>query len=151
MSFSVGDPVHVPGIGTGVIREVRRGGRYVVLVKNTVVVVGEAQIAPVESRRRSRLVSDSGATRPVETLVPPPPPPTASSIDLHGRTAIEADSEVVEFLNAALLSGLAEVRIIHGRSGGRVKAAVHARLRQLPSVRAFSVDPSNPGVTIVTL
>jgi DNA mismatch repair protein MutS2 len=150
MSFSVGDPVHVPGIGTGVIREVRRGGRYVVLVKNTVVVVGEAQIAPVEApRRRSRPASDSGAAGPVETLVPPPP--TASSIDLHGRTAIEADSEVVEFLNAALLSGLAEVRIIHGRSGGRVKAAVHARLRQLPSVRAFRVDPSNPGVTIVAL
>jgi hypothetical protein len=28
---------------------------------------------------------------------------------------------------------------------------VHARLRQLPSLRGFRVDPRNPGVTIVQL
>jgi hypothetical protein len=32
-----------------------------------------------------------------------------------------------------------------------VKAAVQGRLAQLPSVRAFRVDPTNPGVTVVRL
>jgi hypothetical protein len=32
-----------------------------------------------------------------------------------------------------------------------VKAAVHARLRTISSVRSFRVDSGNPGVTIVTL
>jgi len=43
------------------------------------------------------------------------------------------------------------VRIIHGRSGGRLKHAVHARLRVCPSVRGFHVDRRNEGVTIVNL
>ena len=48
-----------------------------------------------------------------------------------------------------LLASASEVRVIHGRSGGRVKQAVHARLREL-SVRSVRLDPRNPGVTIVT-
>jgi dsDNA-specific endonuclease/ATPase MutS2 len=50
-----------------------------------------------------------------------------------------------------MLADVAEAQIIHGRSGGRLKAAVHARLKRLASVRSYRVDPANPGVTIVTL
>jgi DNA mismatch repair protein MutS2 len=64
------------------------------------------------------------------------------------EVAIEA---LDEFLNDALLASLDEVRIIHGRSGGRLKAAVHARLREVPTVRSFRVDPRNAGVTIALL
>jgi DNA mismatch repair protein MutS2 len=55
------------------------------------------------------------------------------------------------FLNDAILAGVDEARVIHGRSGGRVKAAVHARLKRLAAVRGYRLDPANPGVTIVTL
>ena len=74
-----------------------------------------------------------------------------AEIDLHGMTAAEAVAALDAFLNDALLAALGEVRVIHGRSGGRVKAAVHHRLRELPSIRDFRVDPANPGVTIVGL
>jgi dsDNA-specific endonuclease/ATPase MutS2 len=50
-----------------------------------------------------------------------------------------------------MLAGLESVRVIHGRSGGRLKAAVHARLRELPSIAGFRIDPVNAGVTIVRL
>ena len=66
-------------------------------------------------------------------------------------TVEEAVAALDIFLNDALLAGHADVRVIHGRSGGRLKAAVHARLKQLPVVRAFRLDPANAGVTIVTL
>jgi DNA mismatch repair protein MutS2 len=75
----------------------------------------------------------------------------ASSVDLHGMTTEEAVAAVDAFLNDAILASLDEVRIIHGRSGGRLKAAVHARLRGLTAIRGFRVDPANPGVTIVSL
>jgi DNA mismatch repair protein MutS2 len=66
-------------------------------------------------------------------------------------TVEEAVTALDTFLNDALLAGHADVRVIHGRSGGRLKAAVHARLKQLVAVRAFRLDPANAGVTIVTL
>ena len=150
MALSAGDPVHVPGIGTGVVREVRRGGRYVVLVKNTTMVVTEAQIAPAEPQKRRR--------RPARAAVPEPTgveplsrQRTPASIDLHGLTVAEAEAALDSCLNDAVLGGVREVRVIHGRSGGRLRAAVHGRLRRYPAVRAFRVDPLNPGVTLVEL
>jgi DNA mismatch repair protein MutS2 len=149
MSFAIGDGVHLPGIGTGVIREVRRGGRYVVMVKNTTLVVTAGQIEPAETPKQTRprrAVENEPAAHDLHARAHVP-----SSIDLHGRTAIEAEAAVDELIDDAALAGLPTVRIIHGRRGGRVKRAVHARLRQLPSVRAFRIDPTNPGVTIVEL
>jgi len=66
-------------------------------------------------------------------------------------TVEEAVAALDTFLNDALLAGHAEVRVIHGRSGGRLRTAVHARLKQLSVVRALRLDPGNAGVTIVTL
>ena len=148
MRFSVGDSVHLPGIGTGVVREIRRGDRYVVVVKNTAMVVTAAQLEPAVAPRRNASRETVPHASPDDGRRRGGAP---TSIDLHGRTALEAAAAVDEFLNEALLAGLATVSIIHGRSGGRVKQAVHARLRQLPSIRAFRLDPANPGVTIVEL
>jgi dsDNA-specific endonuclease/ATPase MutS2 len=66
-------------------------------------------------------------------------------------TAAEAVAALDTFLNDAMLEGADHLRVIHGRSGDRLRSAVHARLAQLPPVRAFRLDPRNPGVTIVTL
>ena len=68
-----------------------------------------------------------------------------ASLDLHGKTVDEALEALDTFLNDAILDGRDEVHIVHGRSGGRLKAAVHARLAQLASARAFRIDPANPG------
>lgn len=72
------------------------------------------------------------------------------SLDLHGKTVAEAVDALDRFVNDALLGDYDQVRVVHGISGGKVKAAVHQRLRQLPSIRSFRVDPLNQGVTIVT-
>jgi len=148
MAFRPGDHVHVVRFGKGVVREVRNGGRYLVDVKGAAMVAAEAQLTLIEEAGRSRAVSphqtDSAAGLPSRANA-------ASSLDLHGKTTAEATAVLDEFLNDALLAGLAEVRVIHGRSGGRVKAAIEKRLKQLPSVRSFRLDPANPGVTIVSL
>lgn len=149
MPFAPGDEVHVASLGKGVVREVRNGGRYLIELKGRSIVAAEAQLTAVSPRKRESS-SDAQAHK-----ASAPDAPTRSyastSLDLHGMTVEEAVAALDTFLNDALLAGHAEVRVIHGRSGGRVKAAVHARLKQLPVVRASRLDPANAGVTIVTL
>jgi hypothetical protein len=41
--------------------------------------------------------------------------------------------------------------VIHGRSGGRIRASLHRWLRSIPTIRAYRVDPLNAGVTIISL
>jgi len=149
MTFAPGDEVHVASLGKGIVREVRNGARYVVELKGRSIVAVEQQLTPVTEPKRSASRDADPASHPrqepqvLRTHAP-------SSLDLHGITAEGATGALDAFVNDALLAGLAKVRVIHGRSGGRLKAAVHARLKQLPGVRHFRVDPANAGVTIVS-
>ena len=149
MAFAPGDEVHVAALGKGIVREVRNGARYLVELKGRSIVAGEGQLTAVSRRKRpntrgrtsgqTSVASSSGTASHA-----------ATSLDLHGMTVEEAVAALDTLLNDALLAGHADVRVIHGRSGGRLKAAVHARLKQLPVVRAFRLDPANAGATIVT-
>src|SRR4051794_40011045 len=148
MAFGPGDEVHVAGLGTGIVREVRNGGRCLVELKGRSIVASEQQLTPAGNRpkRPARSSGTDPAPAMVTTSASVP-----ASLDLHGMTSDEAVAALDRFLSDALLAGHAEVRVIHGRSGGRLKAAVHARLERIASVRAVRLDPRNPGLTIVTL
>lgn len=146
--FTVGDHVHVASVGKGIVREVRNGGRYLVEVKGRHMVAEEAGLTPIEERKqRAPQPAREAATGVDETTRSN----AVDSIDLHGLTTDEAVAALDSFLNDAILAGLADVRVIHGRSGGRLKAAVHARLKVVTAVRGFRVDPTNSGVTLVRL
>jgi DNA mismatch repair protein MutS2 len=145
MTFSIGDAVHVKALGKGTVREVRNGGRYLVEVGGRAIVARGDELTAIEKPKKA------GRPQKVVRPVYESSSAAASSIDLHGYTVDEAVEALASFLNAALLSGVAEVHIIHGRSGGKIKAAVHAQLRRIPAVRGFRIDPANAGVTIVTL
>jgi len=142
-AFLPGDRVHVVTLGTGVVRQVRSRGWYVVELKGRSVSVSGANLEPAPVARRNK----GPAAAPQDPHEPPSP--ATPSLDLHGKTGAEAIEVLDQFLNDALLAGAAGARVIHGRSGGTLKAVVHARLAQLPAVSRFRLDPSNPGVTIV--
>ena len=146
MPYAPGEHVLVQSLGKGIVREVRRG-RYLVEIKGRALLVEEPQLSPLAKVRPKPAAGCADA--PLDRLHPPIHAP--ASLDLHGLTTADAEGALAAFLNDAILAGHAEVRVIHGRSGGRLKAAVHARLRGLPSVRGFRLDPHNPGVTIVLL
>ena len=135
-------------LGKGVVREVRNNGRLVVEIGNRSVVVEERTVAPLDTPRRSAL--KKAPSSPAPTADPPARHP-ATAVDLHGLTVEDALARAVDALNAALLAGSPELRLIHGKSGGRIRAALHRRLREIPTVLAFRLDPANPGVTIVSL
>ena len=147
MAFAPGDRVHIARLGTGVVREARNGDRYVIELKGRTMIVEAAQMERAEPERtKSRRKPEPSESPEAEGALP-----ASASLDLHGKTVGEALAAIDEFLNEALLASHAEVRIIHGWSGGRIRDAVHTRLRELPPVRSFRVDPRNPGVTIATL
>ncbi len=134
--------MHIATLGTGVVREVRNGRRYLVELKGHSVVVAEAQLEAAAAPRGSR-------GRQQAAPVTQTSPALSVTLDLHGATAAVAVEWLDSFLNQALLDGASEARIIHGRSGGALKAAVHARLKEYPSLQGYGLDPRNPGVTVV--
>ena len=146
-TFVAGDRVHVATLGTGIVREARNGGRYLIELKGRSMVVAGSQLEPAPERAADK-------RQPTKRTATDPALGTSTrsrSLDLHGKTVLEALDALDSFLNDALLEGVDDVRVIHGRSGGKLKAAVHGRLAELTSVRAFRLVPSNPGVTIVKL
>ena len=152
-TFVAGDRVHVATLGTGIVREARNGGRYLIELKGRSMVVAGSQLEPAPALRAAKRPPPA-KQHPSKTSAAAPGAVTSTpsrTLDLHGKTVLEALDALDCFLNDALLDGCDDVRVIHGRGGGRVKAAVHGRLAELSSVRAFRVDPTNPGVTVVRL
>jgi DNA mismatch repair protein MutS2 len=128
-----------------VVREVRNSGRLLVEVKGRAFLTTEDQVtaAPEEKKRKPAARSSPPVYESSSE--------TSLSLDLHGLTVDEAHEAVIVFIDRALLAGATEVRIIHGRSGGRLKSALHMDLKKITSVRSYAIDPRNAGVTIVKL
>jgi dsDNA-specific endonuclease/ATPase MutS2 len=149
--FTLGEAVQTR-FGQGVVREVRNNGCLLVDVEGRALVVTEMEISPLDARRRrSRSEEPGPAYRSVRLDLQNQAPGVPAEVDLHGLSVEEALARTEHALNEALLAGVAELRLIHGRSGGRIRAALHRWLREIPSVRGFRADPRNEGVTIVKL
>lgn len=156
MPFAVGSAVAVVSLRKhGRVLEVLPGGRYRVAIGGVTVVCLEGQLETVShSKKQQRRERDAPSVRRAETL---PPPPVANggdtsryqSIDLHGMTVPEALAALPPFLDGAIRAGLTRVEIIHGISGGRLRAAVRGYLAGMPAVMCAAPDDRNPGVTVV--
>lgn len=143
MPFVPGDHVHVAVLGKGIVREVRNGERYLVEVKGRSIVTTADRLTQHDPPRKAAKAARA-APRHDDA-----PQGEAPSLDLHGQTVAEAIESLHSFINSALLAGSAEARIIHGRSGGKIRSAVHMQLKGMRAIRRFLVDPRNAGVTIV--
>jgi len=64
-------------------------------------------------------------------------PDISLELDLHAMTVDEAIPLVQEYLNDAFMSGLKEVRIVHGKGTGILRQAVMRELRKHPLVKSF--------------
>ncbi len=149
MPFAVHSDVLIKTLGkTGRVMEATRTGRYRVRVGGVLMVCREDELAEAATgdRRRKRR-----APEPASPVSRPDAAPHVASIDLHGFTVEEALRKVEERLDLALREGVERLEIIHGRSSGRIKVAVHRLLRELTVVRSFEVSAKNPGVTNVYL
>jgi DNA mismatch repair protein MutS2 len=75
-------------------------------------------------------------------------------LDLRGMRYDEAESALQRFLDRAILAGLNQVEIIHGKGTGALQKMTHELLRTTPGVRSYhfeDFDSGGTGATIVDL
>lgn len=143
--LAAGDPVVAPSLGVrGTIAEIVRG---------EAVVVGRGGLRVRVPLDRLRPDRDGGADvpqEPVVTVRAPTPTDAPSELDVRGRTSQEAREALRAFVDTAALAGRDEVRVIHGRGTGALRAAVRDELARHPLVSSHEPDSAD-GATAVQL
>ena len=140
-----GDDVLIPSLGLrGRIVE-ERDGLVTVQAGALTLRVSRSQLAAspakptVETRGRVAVPEKSGVS---------------GELLLLGRTTDEVRDLVVKYLDDAILAGLPQVRLVHGKGTGALKKAVEAVLREHPLVVGFrsgAPREGGAGATVVTL
>lgn len=160
MRFAVGTEVVVSALQKkGHVVEVAASGRCRVAVGPLTLWCDEADLSSVsqakkKSKREREGAPAHGAGEPLSGIVQQAGERerrALGSLDLHGMTVEEALQAVQVRLDLAIRAGLDRVEIIHGISGGRLRAAVRGYLAGITSISRFAPDPRNPGVTWVYL
>ena len=72
-------------------------------------------------------------------------------INVIGKTVYEALPDVESFIDAAVISNLEEVRIVHGVGTGKLRAGIHEFLRTHKNVAEFRLGRYGEGETGVTI
>ena len=78
----------------------------------------------------------------------------SSEINVIGQNVDEACLEIDKYLDNCALSGLATIRIVHGKGTGALRNGIHSFLKTHPHVKSFRVGTfgeGEMGVTIVEL
>jgi DNA mismatch repair protein MutS2 len=77
--------------------------------------------------------------------------PAMVEVDLRGLTVVEAEERIEQALDDALLTGLHELRIIHGKGTGALRKRVQELLKASRLVRSHRLGNWNEGGTGVTV
>ncbi len=78
--------------------------------------------------------------------------PIEAELDLHAFAPRDIASVVCDYIDTAVLAGLRDVRLVHGRGTGVQRGIVQAALDRHPSVLEFHDDAaSHLGATIARL
>ena len=80
--------------------------------------------------------------------------PIDGALDLHTFSPKDVKDLVPEYIGACLSRGITEIRIIHGKGTGTLKAIVQSVLKKDPRVVGFKdagIDAGGWGATLVKL
>ena len=75
-------------------------------------------------------------------------------LDLRGQRAIEAEYEIIKFVDDAYSSGLERIEILHGKGTGALRKLVHEILKNHSKVLNYFFAPielGGEGITIAEL
>lgn len=143
--YSLGDTVRVTTLEqNGIIKRVLNNGRYEVAIGSFMTICVERDLT---GTLKNTLPSTSKPTLHAYQKKAK----VERTIDLHGLTAIDAESALETWLNNLILRDGKRGRIIHGLGTGVVQGVAHAVLSRYAAVRSFKINPSNPGETLVYL
>jgi DNA mismatch repair protein MutS2 len=94
-------------------------------------------VTPLEAARKRGGITVATANNDTDYI--------ASEINVIGRTADEAQTEVERFLDRAFLAGLPRIRIVHGTGMGVLRRTLREYLRNHPHVTTITEPPQNQG------
>mgnify|MGYP005754486177 CR=1 FL=1 len=72
-------------------------------------------------------------------------------IDVRGMAVDEAELELDRYIDNALLNGLTQITIIHGKGTGALRAGIHKYLRAHKNIRTFRLGTFGEGESGVTI
>ena len=78
----------------------------------------------------------------------------SDTLHVRGMTVAEMEPELEQFLDSAVMAGLHEVTVVHGKGTGALRAAVWDYLRGHPHVKSFCAGrfgEGEQGVTVIEL
>src|SRR5207247_2151752 len=144
--LGVGDPVEAPAIGLlGTIASIDADEAEVVGAGGQRVRIALARLRP----RATRDEPDQ-ALQPAVRVLASARSDIAGELDVRGRRAEETRDALRSYIDDAALAGLAQVRVVHGRGTGALRAAVREELDRHPLVERHQPESSD-GATVVYL
>ena len=156
--LKVGDKVFVKNIGQeGVVQSVSlQKGEAEILCGNMHVRSKIKDLAAVNSlqtaqanKKPAKWQKKDDKVQVKKSLNPKPLP--ALEINVIGMTVHEALPDVEAFIDAAVISNLEEIRIVHGMGTGKLRAGIHEFLRSHRNVAEFRLGKYGEGETGVTI
>jgi DNA mismatch repair protein MutS2 len=157
----VGEPVRHRGLGwEGTLEKLDRG-RAEVSVRGKTVRCREDELVPIaaakgggERRGTARPPGSQGSAVSVSAGGGDGVPAVPPELHLLGKRVEPALRELDDYLDRALLTSRAEVRVVHGHGTGALRDAVREHLRHHPAVAAQRPGARNEGgdgATVATL
>lgn len=149
-----GETVWVEHIGQeGEVTSVSRGGEeYTVRIGFMTLSATLDQLRPITKKRAGQRTQREGAMRPDHVRLQLERSKTFQpEISLRMLTVAEGIEKLDKFLDDAILAGVDEVRIIHGKGSGAMRQAVHEYLRQTKYVKEFRLGGRGEGDLGVTI
>jgi DNA mismatch repair protein MutS2 len=140
----VGDAVEVATLGGKV-------GRVLEVRDNEAIVVVGALKLTVPRKSLGRVERPASDDLPAVWTGDLPEVHVPTEIDLRGMRPEEAESAVMQALDAAIRADLRNLRIIHGKGTGALRERVTEMLRKDTRVKDFRLGAWNEGGTGVTL
>lgn len=141
----VGDRIVIKGIGEGEVVEVGdkllvKSGLLKTRVKLSDIMILDKPKEKPKAIRHNVYRTSSRADADVKT-----------EIDMRGETVDEALGELSLFIDKCVLNNIEEIRIIHGKGTGALRAAVTDYLRTHPNISEYRLGKYGEGENGVTI
>ena len=148
--FKVGDRVEVLSLNqNGQIEELIGKEKAKIKIGNMFTTVALRNLMPAEqtgivTNKRKRNLSSSYSVDAIDS----------NQIHLRGMTVDEAMEQLERFLDKAVISGLEQVYVIHGKGTGKLRRILSDYLKarnEVDSIRLGDYNEGGAGVTVVRL
>jgi DNA mismatch repair protein MutS2 len=143
--------VRVRGMKEPVVLRKRDGSRVEIQAGPMRMKIPLSDILGIDSGAPAGASSSTAPHRAITVTSRPADEPSAREINVIGATVEEASRRVDKFLDAAVLEGLPQVRIIHGHGTGALRRGLAEFLAAHPLVGKFYAEAEDRGGTAITI